>query len=99
MIKSRLEGLSDGVFAVVFTILVLDIRLPDGITQMTSGEIYHALSDLMPVFVGYFVSFVVLTVFWVGHTYFFGVMVKVINRQLIILNMLYLAFVSLLPFF
>jgi len=99
MIKSRLEGLSDGVFAVVFTILVLDIRLPDEITQMTSGEMYHALSALMPVFIGYFVSFVVLTVFWVGHTYFFGVMVKVINRQLIILNMLYLAFVSLLPFF
>jgi uncharacterized membrane protein len=98
MIKTRLEGLSDGVFAIVFTILVLDIRIPDGLLHPTSGELYQALSDLWPVFIGYFISFIVLTVFWVGHTFFFGVMVKVVNRQLIILNMLYLSFVSLLPF-
>lgn len=98
MLKSRLEALSDGVFAIVFTILVLDIRIPDGLANPTSADLYHALLELVPVFVGYFVSFAVLTVFWVGHTFFFGAMVKVANRQLIILNMLYLAFVSLLPF-
>ncbi len=98
MIKNRLEGLSDGVFAIVFTILVLEIRIPEALVHPTSAEIYRAFYDLGPVFLGYFVSFAVLTVFWVGHTFFFGVMVKVINRQLIIINMLYLAFVSLLPF-
>jgi uncharacterized membrane protein len=98
MLKSRLEALSDGVFAVAFTILVLDIRMPDGLINPSVADIYRALYDLGPVFIAYLVSFSVLTVFWIGHTFFFGVMVKIANRQLIFLNMVYLAFVALVPF-
>ena len=98
MNKTRLENLSDGIFAIVFTILVLDIRIPVGLTNPTSQELLHAFTTLEPVFLAYFVSFVVLTTFWVGHSFFFSDIVKDINRQLIGLNMLYLAFVTLIPF-
>jgi uncharacterized membrane protein len=98
MNKTRLENLSDGVFAIVFTILVLDIRIPDGLVHPSSQELWQAFVLLEPVFVAYFVSFIILTTFWVGHSFFFSDMVKVINRQLIGINMLYLAFVTLIPF-
>jgi uncharacterized membrane protein len=96
--KTRLENLSDGVFAIVFTILVLDIRVPDSFVHPSSAELWRAMNELGPVFFGYFVSFAVLTTFWVGHTFFFSETVKIINRQIVLLNMIYLAFVSLLPF-
>jgi TMEM175 potassium channel family protein len=96
--KTRLENLSDGVFAIVFTILVLDIRVPDALVHPSSLEVWRALSALSPVFLGYFVSFAVLTTFWIAHTFFFSETVKIVNRQLVLLNMLYLAFVTLLPF-
>jgi uncharacterized membrane protein len=98
MNKLRLEFLSDGVFAIVFTILVLELRVPEALMHPTSGELWHALSELTPLFVAYFVSFAVLTTFWMAHNFFFSEVVKIINRQLVLLNMLYLAFVSLVPF-
>src|SRR5436305_12837103 len=97
MNKTRLENLSDGVFAIVFTILVLAIRVPDNLIHPSSQELWAGLYALGPVFFGYFVSFAVLTTFWIAHTYFFSEMVKIVNRQLVLLNMLYLAFVTLLP--
>lgn len=98
MNKTRLENLSDGVFAIVFTILVLEIRIPEELVHPTSTELYYALAALYPVFLGYFITFAVLTAFWIAHSFFFSEVVKVVNRQLVLLNMMYLAFVSLLPF-
>jgi uncharacterized membrane protein len=98
MNKTRLENLSDGVFAIVFTILVLDIRVPDALINPSSQDVWNAFFSLGPVFFGYFVSFAVLTTFWIAHTFFFSEVIKVVNRQLVLMNMLYLAFVTLLPF-
>lgn len=98
MSKTRLENLSDGVFAIVFTILVLDIRVPDSLVHPSSLELWNNFYDLAPVFFGYFISFAVLTTFWIAHTYFFSEVIKVVNRQLVLFNMLFLAFVTLLPF-
>jgi uncharacterized membrane protein len=97
MNKTRLENLSDGVFAIVFTILVLDIRVPD-VVHVSSTDLWNTMYALGPLFLGYFVTFAVLSTFWVAHTYFFSEVVKVVNRQLVLLNMLFLAFVTLLPF-
>jgi uncharacterized membrane protein len=98
MNKTRLENLSDGVFAIVFTILVLDIRVPDALVHPSSQDLWQAFYALGPVFFGYFVSFAILTTFWIAHTFFFSEVIKIINRQLVLMNMLYLAFVTLLPF-
>jgi uncharacterized membrane protein len=98
MNKTRLENLSDGVFAIVFTLLVLDIRIPEALEHATSPELYAAVGALWPFFSGYVISFFVLTMFWTSHSFFFTDIVKEVNRQLVGLNMLYLLFVGLIPF-
>jgi uncharacterized membrane protein len=98
MNRGRLEALSDGIFAIVFTLLVLELRVPEALMHPSSAELWHAIFELTPVFVGFVVSFAVLTMFWVSHTFFFGDIVKEVNRQLVGLNMVYLMFISLIPF-
>jgi uncharacterized membrane protein len=96
--KSRLENLSDGLFAIVFTLLVIEIKVPEMHGAISNGELWHTLLELGPLFVGYAVSFVVLAMFWLSHNFFYGHFVKEINRQLIMMNLLYLSFISLIPF-
>lgn len=96
--KLRLEALSDGLFAIVLTLLVIEIRVPELHGVVTDTELWHHLIELGPLFVGYAVSFVVLAMFWLSHNFFYSHFVKEINRQLLLLNMLYLALVSLIPF-
>lgn len=98
MNKSRLEGLSDATFAIVFTLLVIEIRVPEHLADMTSSGLWHALTELAPLFEGYVVSFLVLTMFWISHNFFYGMLVKNINRTLAGLNLVYLALVALIPF-
>ena len=93
MNKTRLENLTDGVFAIVMTLLVIEIRVPE-----TQGPLLESLRELTPLFVSYFLSFAVLSAFWLSHHGFFHLLIKSINRQLIQLNILYLSFVSLIPF-
>lgn len=99
MNKTRLEALTDGTFAIVLTLLVIEIRVPEHLEQFTSNGLWHALSELTPLFIGYAVSGVVLAMFWISHNFFYGMLVKNINRQLAGLNILYLALISLIPFF
>lgn len=96
--KLRLEALSDGLFAIVLTLLVIEIRVPELHGALTDAELWHALVELGPLFVGYIVSFAVLAMFWLSHNFFYSHFVKEINRQLLLLNMLYLAGISLVPF-
>jgi uncharacterized membrane protein len=98
MFKSRLEALSDGIFAIVFTILVIEIKVPEQLTDKTGPGLIHALQEITPLFLSYFVSFVVLTMFWNAHGFLFNMFVKVTNRQISYLNLVFLCFISLLPF-
>jgi uncharacterized membrane protein len=58
--KSRLEAFSDGVIAILITIMVLDLKVPEG-TQL------HSLIPLIPVFLNYALSFVYLGIYWNNH--------------------------------
>ncbi len=98
MNKSRLENLSDGLFAIVLTLVVFDVKIPDTEAIKTSASLEHALFELLPTFEVFFLSFVVLTMFWIGHNFLYSVFAKTINRSLIILNLIYLALISLIPF-
>lgn len=98
MNKARLEGLSDAAFAIIFTLLVIEIRVPEELHHRTATDLMHALSDLTPLFVGYAISFAVLAMFWISHNALYGMFVKNINRALVGINMLFLAFAALLPF-
>jgi len=60
--NSRLLALSDGVFAIALTILVLDLRLPAGLTDLPA-----AVGNLWPKFLSYLISFLVIAIFWMAH--------------------------------
>ncbi len=95
MNKQRLESLSDGVFAIVMTLLVIEFRLPESSANMT---VTQELRAMVPVFFSYAVSFIVLDMFWVAHNALFNIFTKNIKRVMIQINMLYLALMAFVPF-
>jgi len=93
---ARIETLADGVFAIVMTLLVFDMRVPiqDQVNAVGLGQ---ALLTLTPNMISYVISFVILGVFWVGHhNQFFYI--RRSDRSLLWINMLFLMFVALVPF-
>jgi uncharacterized membrane protein len=64
--KSRVDALTDGIFAVTMTLLVLDLRPPDGVGA-DHAAFWQKLSELTPRLDDYLISFVVLALLWVGH--------------------------------
>ncbi len=99
MNKNRLEFLSDGVFAIVMTLITIEIGFAADFHATTDAELWHALREILPLFVAYFVSFNVLAMFWISHNFFFHSLTKNINRGLVIINFIYLSFIALIPFF
>jgi uncharacterized membrane protein len=63
----RLAALSDGVFAIAMTLLVLDLRVPLSTELHTEPELWRALSALAPRLVPYLLSFMTLGIFWIGQ--------------------------------
>jgi len=90
----RVVALSDGVFAIIITILVLEIAVPENLSERSLLE---ALDDLQATFVAWVISFLVTGMFWVVHRDLFA-RVRVVNRDLVWLNLLFLLPVSLIPF-
>jgi uncharacterized membrane protein len=64
--KARLDALTDGLFGVAMTILVLDVRLPDDFHAHNHRELFRALIDLWPKFFPYALSFFVLGIRWLS---------------------------------
>ena len=93
----RLLALSDGVIAVAITLLVLDIRLPEGFGELSDGELWAALVALWPRFLAYLLSFYVIANFWFSHRAKFNHIIKTDGR-LMWINMLFLLTVGLVPF-
>ena len=88
--KSRVEAFSDGVIAILITIMVLELRLPQG-TDLTS------LVRLAPVFLSYLLSFVLLGEYWNNHHHMFQA-IKQINGRVLWANLHLLFWLSLVPF-
>lgn len=97
MNKTRLEALSDGVFSIAMTLLIIDVTVPH-LGEVSDGAILDALTHLIPVIVSYFVSFIVLAMFWISHNYFYEAITKNINRILTLINILFLSLIAFIPF-
>ena len=67
---NRLEALADGVFAIVMTLLVLELGVPV-VAEATNAEIGEALAEMWPEFLIYALSFLVLGAFWLMHKMMF----------------------------
>jgi uncharacterized membrane protein len=95
--KHRVEALTDGIFAVAMTLLVIDLKLPEHATALSHDEFMHAVVELFVKFQSWLISFFVLAIFWFAHHRQFHY-VRVVDGKLLWLNILYLGFVSLMPF-
>lgn len=91
---SRVVALSDGVFAIILTLLVLEIQVP----ELAGGQtLKDALSEVRPSFTAFLISFVVVAIAWAGHRDTFA-LIRRTDRALVWLNFLYLLPLSVLPF-
>ncbi|MBY0376857.1 DUF1211 domain-containing protein [Patescibacteria group bacterium] len=96
MKPSRLEQLSDGIFAIVMTILVFDLKVPEVATSNTG--LAQSLVDMLPFFLSYVLSFSMLFTYWRAHHFFISVYAKNIDMTLTNINALFFLFVSIVPF-
>jgi TMEM175 potassium channel family protein len=90
MTKSRMEAFSDGVIAVIITIMVLEMRAPHGADV-------SALKPLIPVFLSYVLSFVYLGIYWSNHHHMLQA-VRSVNGRILWANSHLLFWLSLIPF-
>lgn len=94
---NRIETLSDGIFAIVMTLIVLEIHVPELGQLASSQELAHALLALAPKFLSFAISVVILGLFWIGHHLQFYY-IKHSNRTFLWINILFFASISLIPF-
>jgi uncharacterized membrane protein len=93
---NRIEAFSDGVIAIIITIMVFDIKMPPFEGALTSAIIWAKLSVLLPKIAAYALSFLILGILWVNH-HFFMHQVKKADRALMWYNVHLLFWMSLLP--
>src|SRR5438046_1299003 len=93
----RLAALSDGIFAVAMTLLVLDLAVPSSGTIHSEQDLLNALGDLSPHLLTYFMSFMTLGIFWVGQQTQLNHFARS-NRNLAWIHLGFLLAVTLTPF-
>lgn len=95
--SARLEALGDGVFAIVMTLLVLELKLPEWEGEVSNAQVWQYLVHLSPKLLAFALSFALLGIFWFAHR-MEHVFIGAVNRQLIWLNMLFYFFICTIPF-
>jgi len=93
----RIAALSDGIFAVAMTLLVLDLHAPAAAALHGNHDLAAALAGLLPKFAVYVMSFLTLGIFWVGQQTQLNFIAQG-SRELAWLHLLFLFFVTLMPF-
>jgi uncharacterized membrane protein len=89
--KGRLEAFSDGVIAIIITIMVLELKVPHGEDDL------WAVASLLPVFVSYVLSFVFIGIYWNNHHHLLHT-VRQVNGRILWSNLHLLFWLSLVPF-
>src|SRR4051812_25504668 len=91
--KARLEALTDGIFAVTMTLLVIDLRFPEPAPGQT---LFQAAAQIVDKLDNYVISFAVLAVFWIGHLRLIG-RCREPDVRFVALNLAFLLFTTLVP--
>ena len=95
--KARVEALVDGIFAVSMTLLVLDIKLPDGARLESNADLISHFASISQLLEVYVLSFVVLAMFWVAHGFQFHFVEK-LDKPLLWINFGFLLLTTTVPF-
>jgi len=91
----RIEAFTDGVVAIVITLLILEIKVPH---DLPAGHgLADALLELWPSYLAFFASFATVGIIWVNHRRFFN-LIKRTDNTLLLLNLLLLLWVTIVPF-
>jgi uncharacterized membrane protein len=90
MTKTRLEAFSDGVIAIIITIMVLELKVPHSTEWVT-------IKHLIPVFISYVLSFIFLGIYWGNHHHLVHT-IKAVNSSILWANLHLLFWLSLIPF-
>ncbi len=93
----RVTFFSDAIFAIAMTLLVVDLRLPDVVGELTDSTLAAALSDLAPRMLAFLVSFAVIGLYWIGHWRRFHHIGRV-DGGLVRLNLVLMGAIAFLPF-
>ncbi len=98
MKQLRLESLSDGIFAIVITLLALELKLPTFFSPITERDLWNALVHLGPEFISFILSFALLFTYWRAHNYIVSVYARDVDVRLTSINALFFFFIALIPF-
>lgn len=93
----RIVFFSDAVMAIAITLLAIDIRVPEIDPAVAAQQLPALLSAMQPRFMTFFISFIVIGVYWLSHHRHFRY-IKRYDTRLILLNLLFLFFIVLMPF-
>ena len=96
MSKNRLEAFSDGMFAIILTILVLELHIPN-LPDSSFAVFASAILGLAPKFLSFLFSFFIIAIFWVNHHHMVHLIERV-DTKLLWLNIALLFFACLFPF-
>src|SRR5581483_5028132 len=97
MPKNRVEALVDGIFGVAMTLLVLDIKVPQGLNLVSDAALRSTLASQSGNFRIYVISFIVLGMYWISHHMQFH-LVRSVDRIVLWINLLFMFGVSMVPF-
>jgi uncharacterized membrane protein len=95
--KNRLEAFSDGVIAIIITIMVLELKVPHPTEQVPHPDKLADLRELLPVFLSYVLSFIYLGIYWNNHHHMFHA-TKHVTGGILWANLHLLFWLSLFPF-
>jgi uncharacterized membrane protein len=93
--KKRFEAFIDAIIAILLTILVLEIKIPD--SKIDSGSTYEQIHSLIPYIASYLASFILIVGFWIDYHLLFVNITK-ISLRFILINMLFIFSISFTPF-
>lgn len=91
---ARIAALSDGVFSIVITLLVFDLKLP---ATVVPENLAQSIYSLLPKFISYVITFFMIGIYWIGHHSILR-HVRCYDRTFLWINLLFLMCVSFLPF-
>lgn len=93
----RMEAFSDSVISILITIMVFDIKFPDLAHDFTHRDVVTGFQVVGPKLIAYLFSFLVVGILWLNHHHFFH-LVQVVDERLMWLNLVFLFWLSLVPF-
>jgi uncharacterized membrane protein len=98
MKHTRIDQLTDGIFAIVMTVLVFEINIPEWFVPLSNRELWEALQDLGPRLVSYVLSFALLFTYWRAHHFFVSIYAKNVDTMLANINALFFLLIAPVPF-